>query len=388
MTTDYFVTTITASIQLPSLVLDAYPLLVLLECDEIVLGLKFSIGEACVHAGAYETSLSKRYKGTPMGVTRSFYNQITLRLQIPSGYPVNVKIFHNGSLQCTGVRCVDHFPSVVTAVMTVLQRCALRTKNVMVSHDENERCLYRPHHMPGVELLLAGERIIGYKEEGCYVIGKSRYRWNSDLSLYESLVRTDARDLLDGSGQKVGTLLYVYLVPKRQFNTYLDTKRVFDRESKSYDVFVGEKRPYRVGYIYCSMTRPVSIEKKLANQAVTVTCPEFCTVTDNAIIQIHCINAGFAVPHHFNLVKYCDFLENTGHLCLYRPQTYAALRLKIDDVTFLIFHSGKIILTGAKSMAHLDRYHQWYLDHTLHNGQNYVTYDRSVRARVPGSASV
>ena len=63
-----------------------------------------------------------------------------------------------------------------------------------------------------------------------------------------------------------------------------------------------------------------------------------------------------------NMVASCDvgfkiqleqFADNHGGI--YAPELFPALDYKLNHVTFLIFHSGKVIITGTKSQQEVDK---------------------------------
>lgn len=85
-------------------------------------------------------------------------------------------------------------------------------------------------------------------------------------------------------------------------------------------------------------------------------------------VSVHCINAYFIIDSRLNLVKTQANLEKSGIVCLYRPHRYSALQVRCPpNATFLVFHTGKIICTGIRSIAELDKALLWFSQQDLHN---------------------
>jgi transcription initiation factor TFIID TATA-box-binding protein len=59
-----------------------------------------------------------------------------------------------------------------------------------------------------------------------------------------------------------------------------------------------------------------------------------------------------SLEHNVNLEKFYDLFK---HQCTYTPEIFPGLNLSIDNITVLIFHSGKIVFTGVRKVTEIKK---------------------------------
>lgn len=137
---EYKITTSTVSGKISECKINVYNVGDLLKIDDEVLGVKYSKFGKDVMRGCYETSKYKRSKKKNEKTInkKSFNNQVSI-IYYYNNEKYNVKLFHNGSFQITGVKNPDNIYNVIDSLHSKLEN-----KNIFtdIKIKKNEKGLY------------------------------------------------------------------------------------------------------------------------------------------------------------------------------------------------------------------------------------------------------
>ena len=83
-----------------------------------------------------------------------------------------------------------------------------------------------------------------------------------------------------------------------------------------------------------------------------VILPAKHTITCVKPLKVCNIVASMSVGHRIDLPKLYNDLKRC---CTYEPEMFPGLKISLTDVAAIVFHTGKVILTGAKTTADIQR---------------------------------
>ena len=106
--------------------------------------------------------------------------------------------------------------------------------------------------------------------------------------------------------------------------------------------------------------------------------------------NVHMINSNFSVNKFVNLYKVFDEFGRYGHDATFNPDRYSAVKIKMDvsgvpgssagrRTTVSIFSSGKIIVTGGKTLSEVIFAYKTILDIIFRKSQEIVVGDVQVK---------
>lgn len=366
------ISTITISTHIPNCYLNLTNIGKYLSIDDTIIGIKYNSGQIAITKGKYSTTIYKKSKGKDLKKinTKLFYNQITIIVN-NGGNHVNVKLFSNGSLHLTGCKSTTEGKEVTCLLYNCLDKLRDMLDNHLIVRDSNGILLDNDN-------LIYSEtkhQIIGYYkiETKSYSISNKEYEIDKVSGLYISkkyeLKRK--RSLLNLDGEEIGYTQLVLLKNKHKF--YKKNTNIFYDWENCLIYYIDTI----IGKIEYTIDESKRIEKSNQNVLeIEYKCNPFlnnCYI-DKLEIESHinCINACFSLGYKINRQRLYDYLLQEGYICKYTPEAYSGIKLmyKINDskkyicsctskctcttVTFLIFQTGKVIITGIKAIDQLD----------------------------------
>ena len=348
-----------------------------LEIDNSILGIKYNCNTTTILKGEYLTSsyTKSKMKNLNKVKTTLFYNQISIIVKLSSGNIVNVKLFGNGSLHITGVKNENEPRMIMDIIMDKLMELKTRHDTVLIVKDSDGVYLDSNNMIYSQSEPM---QIIGYKENmQVYNINKKSYAIDpltkSFISIKMEMKRT--KSILDLNGKYIG---YTKIeLAKNKLKLYKKNSNIhFDK------IIHHDAQPYRL--IYYDGENSIVIGKivyyldNLNNSSNEMpNCIEYNYSCDpfnssvlshaNYTVDINCINIFFDLNYQLNRQRLYDKLMDMNYVCEYKPEKYSGVKFiyKLNqtrsgrcfcnskcvcqNITFLIFQSGNIIVTGCKS---------------------------------------
>lgn len=307
-----------------------------LKIDQDIIGIKYHFGNKSFCKGVYYTFLSKRNKiKTITPNKKSFYNQATLIVNI-NNHNVNVKLFQNGALHMTGCKQVDECDSI----------CKLLVKK-FISLEQNVNRIILVKDVNGIKLDTNSfifnnlNEIVGYYDK-VYHINDQAYKPVKNEK-ENRIVLISETIILDTNLNEIGKITKKRKYQNKSFNYLLNENYKFTTELSNIEI---------IKY-HCNIFKDDKRTKKFNDT------------------NICAINACFDFQKPLNR-QYLYDLCSSKFICIYNPDRYAGLKIILklknetvsicicnnkctcDQITLLIFSSGKIIITGAKSIEIID----------------------------------
>jgi TATA-box binding protein (TBP) (component of TFIID and TFIIIB) len=347
-----------------------------LQIDNSILGIKYNCNTTIILKGEYSCTKSKT-KNLNKVKTTLFYNQISIILKLNSGNIVNVKLFGNGSLHLTGIKHENEPQMVIELIMEKLMELKTKHDTVLIVKDSDGVYLDSNNMIYSQSEPI---QIIGYKENKentqVYNINKKSYTIDpftkSFISIKMEMKRT--KSILNLNGEYIG---YTKIeLAKNKLKLYKKNSNIHFDNTIHYDV-----QPYRL--IYYDGDKSIVIGKiiyyldKMHNSNEMPNCLEYNYSCDpfnssnvsieNYTSDINCINIFFDLNYQINRQRLYDKLTEMNYLCEYKPEKYSGVKFiyklnqtesgkcfcnskcVCNNITFLIFQSGNIIVTGCKS---------------------------------------
>lgn len=365
---DYKIVTITASKQFEDFQVSLLDVMLFLELDSQIIGVKYALGKSLLR-GLYETSLSRRCREKMKVNKTGFYNQISFVLALEAHKRVNVKLFQNGSIHITGLRTVAEADTVAEVILRKIKDLGDRSEEFVVHADASGIPLLRSPRVTGTTFIMNTtlEQVIGFVShtDTCeYIIEKHRYRKHPSLPFFVSVTNCRVRDL---DGLLCGSHVTRNLVKVRASHSVLITSSPQQRRVQlgmeyvettrnAYDTSIS-RHTYKINSAYLPTGASLDTTRTLK-----YSCPVYEPRGD-AFVNVHCINASCAWPTSINLQKLTAVFGDMGVSSLYRPESYAALRVRNEPhMTFLVFQSGAIITTGSRSYSQVQLSVRWIFD--------------------------
>lgn len=361
-----------------------------LELDKNIIGLKYDFNETSILKGKYLTSVYKKSKTKNINKinTKLFYNQISLIVNVGINI-VNVKLFANGSLHLTGIKNSSEAKIIMDLILERLN--TLKHKNVMVLLTLDNNNIYLDNHNM-IYSKSNPKYIMGYKKSdelvSTYVINKKTYTFDTFTNCFVSLKieakRTRSR--LDLNGNNVGHTKIELLknklkLYKKNSNINFDIHNIQDIHSENpfYLIYYdGENHSSVIGkvvYYFKNNIKPKMPFVKMNIIEYNYSCDPFKSFNENdrtEYIDINCINIYFNINMQINRQRlFTKFIE-FGYNSEYKPEKYSGVKLlykfnatndngkctcdkkcTCNNITFLIFQSGNIIVTGFKSIEQI-----------------------------------
>ena len=391
---DYKVSTITMTMKFPDCQFNLNNIGRYLNIDDNILGIKYNYGNSSIIKGTYLTAIYKKSKSKNENKINKklFYNQISLIIKHKSKSNkeneeniINVKIFGNGSIHLTGVKDTLEGKEIVLIIYQKLEKLKTISATILLTRDTN--CIYLDS-CNNVYSTESCKMTIGYKlNSSIYVINKKEY-YVTDIDINNKYFKVfmsnkleakRTRNILNMNGKNIG-FSKINLV-RNKSNLYKNNSNIhFDKNFIFYD---GNGTSTIIGNISYeieendikNLNLPNFIEYNY-NCNPFIIEPEQHKLYDinNLNMNVNTINIYFKLDFQLNRQRLFDKLLELKYIIEYTPEKYSGLKLtyKINknyinngiclcnnkctcnNITFLIFQSGNIIVTGFKNLNDIE----------------------------------
>lgn len=372
----YSIITITMSTKTNNCSLNIYNIGKYLELDNEITGIKYKIGRqsnVCIR-GTYSTRTQKK-NNTEINHKNLFYNQVSMVFHGSKNY--NVKVFDNGSMHITGCKNVSDGNKIAKAILNKLSRISyelcinfMRDSNgVLIDSDY---IIYKesyPHSN------------IGYYINGTYIINSK----NCDIDPKTKFFVTQKYEekyikyLYDRDGEFCGKLkLNIKANKKKIYTSNVNITTIGDC------IYHDTTLIAHTDYIFKSTCEKQSYV--ITNSIPEKTLIEFVNqdynINSEIYTNINMINVKYTLGYELNRQRLYKCLIDNGYISKYNPSVYSGLTFvyKIHNimlnsieklynhsgkcschnkctcisVSFLIFQSGNVIITGIRNPTHID----------------------------------
>jgi TATA-box binding protein (TBP) (component of TFIID and TFIIIB) len=403
------ISTITLSSQLPLCNLNLTNIGKYLDIDNEIIGIKYNYADLNVMKGRYSTTIYKKakIKNADKINKRLFYNQITI-IYNNNGNNVNVKLFKNGSLHLTGCKNIDEGTEITKTIYQKLTTLKNKTDVILLTKDingillDNDNLVYSN----------TNKQIIGYKlnKNNTYIINKKEYTIDHKTRMFISKkFETQRRKFiynLDGDYigySKIELLKNKNKFYKKNINIFFDTSN--DLIYHNNDNIIG-KVTYDINNSYINDISLIPDIIEINYDCNPFINKDYLLDINNSNLKnyidlnINCINIYFNINFIINRQRFYEKLINLNYICKYKPESYSGIKLiyKINltnnlnfetlnisknkttsetkltglcictskctciSITFLIFQTGNIIITGFKNMEQIEPVTKNFID--------------------------
>lgn len=354
----YKISTITMNTKLPydNVELNLYNIWKYLNIDDFIKGMKYN-------------NEIKGFYNTRTKSTKSFYNQVNLIIYYDNHY-INVKLFSNGSLHFSGCKLVSDGGNVTKKIVYLLTDLSKRTENIILIRNlhgiliDSKKYIYSNKY----------KQIIGHIENDIYYIKRKQYIIDnkySNLLRCKNIEKTRLYRLIDFDGDNAGYVQIKLINNKKKF--YKNNNIIYD-----YENCIVLYKDFILGFIDYNINTDINFRDNYNEDIINTvfSCNPFIindTFNNDYDININSINISFDIG--FNIDRYCfyDILVNNKYICKYNPDSYCGINLTYknnDDnnglcsclnkcicsnITFLIFHSGKVISAGYTKIQQIEK---------------------------------
>jgi hypothetical protein len=378
----YNVSTITISSKILNSELNIINIGKYLEIDNQIIGIKYNYGECSFSKGIYTTTTYKKSKKKNIESVNQilFYNQISLVILYNDKH-VNVKLFSNGSLHITGCKHVDDGKFITNLVYNKLTRLKNKTHSILLTNDkygvliDDNNFIYNRSNQSCNSICNQIYNVIGYYniDNNTYVMNNKEFIVYNKIKgsfISKNKEQLNLKSICDNNGDIIGHISY--LKNKKKSGLHLT------------------RSPFESG-------NSVSIDSECNYKIINYSCNPFIKIDDSVppeqLIQtsIDCINITIALPCQINRQKLYTYFIDNDYICKYNPQSYSGIKLiykyPFDDlngnglsgkenqtsdeiiknglcncnikciclnITFLIFQSGNVIVTGCKNLKQVE----------------------------------
>jgi TATA-box binding protein (TBP) (component of TFIID and TFIIIB) len=341
-----------------------------------IVGIKYDIGGKCIVRGTYST-----HKGGKE-IKSNFYNQVSILIKVGPGNEINCKLFGNGTIQMTGCKSKENAQQAMSILYKTLLVMAAEKKEVMLFKDMNDILLDTDNFVYS----MTTKRVIGLKKnDDSYTIKNKAYKIDEKTGLFIDTKKTKNKfTILDYDGNEIGYKSVQIskgikrLYKKNTRTTTIGDMIYFCNENTDTAIVLGQN-VYTLDEKHLTDIQNYN-EKMPDVLLVQYTCTPFLDGSTGRDmehvpefnVEIHCANAAFDLKHPIDRQVLYEELYKRDYLCKFNPQIYAGVKLVFkmplqnssgvfdglckcnnkctcSKVTFLIFHSGKVIATGLKN---------------------------------------
>lgn len=345
-----------------------------IELNNEIKGVKYCNGKEEIMRGEYSTIMYKKAKNKKEEKInkRLFYNQVSLIISNEMN-TFNVKVFSNGSLQITGCRDETDGARIIDIMKKNIDKMKINNESLIIIKDEND--IYKDMD-DNIYYYDKEWYYLGYKVNGNYKINNKEYKVNeiNGTRFFELNVSdiSKKKEYLNMQGYYVGTSsIKMFKNKKKLFtnnkNIVIENDLIFSGE-----ILIGEIKYNFIKYdiINDLQDKEQIVETKISINPLTTNKNLF--EIDNYEVVINTINVYYNINKKLDRdVIYKKFIDK-GYICKFNPEIYAGIKLtfKIDDtkkqpseldgkcncelkcicdnITFLIFQTGNILVTGFK----------------------------------------
>lgn len=366
---DFKVTTMTICSDFLNEKIDLFNISKYIPIDQDILGIKYDFGGKCMVRGGYGTSKMTK---------SNFYNQVSLMMRNCStkGGVLNVKLFGNGAVQMTGCKSTENALVAMSKLRQSLVNICKETEEIMLSKDDNGIYIDKDNFVYSTKY----KRVIGYKTD-VYMIGNKAYTIDEKTGMFISCKKNHGvAEIVDFDGVVVGTKrLKISKGVKRIYKNNVSTRTIDDVvffSNENVTIVLGH-------YVYKMKNDKWKNDTQVQKSLDEVLLHEYTKSPFYGVapeqqekfdVQIHCGNVTFDLKRTIDRQFLTEEFLKRKYICKFNPQIYAGVKLTfkipVDSktldglckcnnkctcgkVTFLIFHSGKVIATGFKDEAQM-----------------------------------
>ena len=390
----YKISTITMSMQIPDCNLNLMNIGKYLEIDENIIGIKYNFGKSSILEGKYSTSIYKKSKIKNQNKINKklFYNQVSIIVKLEdSDRIVNVKLFGNGTLHLTGIKNTSEGKKVM--ILLYIKLLELRDKYDIVLLTSDINNVYLDNNNNIYSKNEENRTVIGYKyingNDMMYNIYKKDYMIDKNTGLFISTKFESKRTkpLLDLNGEKVGFTKIELL--KNKSKLYKNNVNVNFDYTNGLIYYDGDNKSNIIGKIIYEFDEMYTDEKVVQKDIIeyNYNCTPFLKEStvysidelskfDLSKLQydINCINIYLKFDFELNRQRLFKELIKKTYITEYKPEKYSGVKLRYkipkqknakiglcscinkctcNNITFLIFQSGNVIVTGFKSIEEI-----------------------------------
>lgn len=404
---DVKISTITLSTQLPECNLNLTNIGKYLDIDNEIIGIKYNYAEMSVMKGEYSTTVYKKSKNKNMDKINKklFYNQITL-IYNNNGHNVNIKLFGNGSLHLTGCKSIEDGYEVTKSIYMKLKRICDKKDNILLTKDINGVLIDKDNLVYSYN----DKKIIGFCKidnksyNKIYVINKKEFVIDQKTNMFISnKMETQRRKFIYNlNGEYIGFSKIVLLKNRQKFykknvNIYFDIENGLIYHNN--DLIIG-KIEYEINEELITNKNDISDILEIqydcnafinGDYNLDIYSNEFKNLID---LNVNCINVYLNIGYKINRQRLYEKLIELNYICKYKPESYSGIKLiykiginnetncvnemncnfdinnikEVNDqngicncsnnctcinVTFLIFQSGNVIVSGFKTIEQI-----------------------------------
>lgn len=369
--TSYKIATITMNCKIENCELNLVNIGKYLEIDDDIIGVKFSYGNVSFSKGIYLTSLYKKSKYKKSKINQTlFYNQISLIVASQSSNQTNVKLFQNGTLHITGCKSDDDGNYITNLLCQKLKKLQLKTTPIILTLNEYNIALDCNNFIYDQ----TNNHIIGYYDmnQKIYIIHNNEYIYST---IYKNLIskneKNKTKKIINYNGIIIGEIKNTNKYESKH-NNQKNIKLIMYNLDKSECNHLQNEKLSIIDYKCSALKTDINID------------PDFDPLTNPKInVDINCINVTMSLNMKINGQKLYTYLNNNQYICIYNPDVYSGIKFiyknpiyvnkksnegnKItsgicncnmkcvcSNVTFLIFQTGNVIVSGFKSIKEID----------------------------------
>lgn len=399
------ISTITMSCQLPNCNLNLTNIGKYLNIDNEVIGIKYNYADLSVLKGKYSTTIYKKAKIKNLDKinTKLFYNQVTI-IYNNNGNNVNVKLFKNGSLHLTGCKNIDEGVEITKSIYQKLTTLKSKTDTILLTKDingvllDNDNLIYSHTNKQIIGHLSKRElrfdrHIDQQKTNNTYIINKKEYTidYKTNMFISKKLETQRRRFIYNFDGEYIGYSKIELLKNKNKFykkniNIYFDTSN--DLIYHNNDNIIG-KVVYDINNASINNLSLIPDIIEINYNCNPFIDTEYYLDTNSKYfkesidLNVNCINVYCNINFVINRQRFYEKLIDLNYICKYKPESYSGIKLiyKLNitrnfnspvtfentvnglctcsskctciNITFLIFQSGNIIITGFKTIEQI-----------------------------------
>lgn len=378
---DYKISTITMSMQIHNCQLNLINIGKYLNIDDEILGIKYNYGETSILKGKYSTSIynKSKVKNENKINKKLFYNQVSLIIKNNETNNINVKIFGNGSLHLTGVKDPKDGKKMLIIIYKKLISLINTYDNVLLTKDLNDVFIDNNNIVYGN----TDNKIIGYKYNSMldlYIINKKEYVIttikNKIYFISNKFENKRTKSILNLNGNYVGYSKIVLV--KNKSKLYKNNSNIhFENDFIYYDVDNNSTIIGNITYTFNEIESKHLVEHDIIE--LKYNCTPFQNLNENLnedylnknfSENINSINIYFKLSFELNRERLYKQLIINKYNCEYKHE-YSGVKFTYKNnenqtgicacnnkctcknITFLIFQTGNIIVSGLKSLEQI-----------------------------------
>lgn len=407
MKLDYKISTITMSVNIlkTEISLNLLSIGKYLEIDNNIVGIKYNIGDKSILKGIYETSVYKKSKNKNINKINKklFYNQISIIYNNNQKH-INIKLFANGSLHFTGIKNTDDALKITKIIYAKINLLLNITETLLLTKDNNG--IYLDNH----NLIYSNKneekdfKLIGYKQNNYYYIKNKEYnvenlgKNEAPYYILTTFLAKKTKTILDLNGNEIGY---------SKIELFKNKSKLYKKNS---NINIINNLIYYDNHIKSNILGKIVINITENNSLITIDHNALiieykCNIINGELennkntpkdflnlIQfesnINCINIVFNISFELNRQRLFNKLISIGYICEYKPEKYSGMKFiyknsknqdnqhnennkdnknnenigkcmcnnscTCENISFLIFQSGNIIVSGFKSEIDID----------------------------------